>query len=51
MIPDVTQLLETAGLPMLLAAAFGGGLVLSATPFARLGSSTSTLTFERSIGL
>jgi len=31
-IPDVTQLLETAGLPMLLAAAFGGGLVLSATP-------------------
>lgn len=32
MIPDVTQLLETAGLPALLAAAFGGGLVLSATP-------------------
>ena len=32
MIPDVTRLLETAGLPMLLAAAFGGGLVLSATP-------------------
>lgn len=32
MIPDVAQLLETAGLPTLLAAAFGGGLVLSATP-------------------
>ncbi len=30
--PDVASLLETAGLPTLLAAAFGGGLVLSATP-------------------
>jgi thiol:disulfide interchange protein DsbD len=30
--PDVTSLLETAGLPALLAVAFGGGLVLSATP-------------------
>ncbi|MGH7338190.1 MAG: cytochrome c biogenesis protein CcdA, partial [Myxococcota bacterium] len=32
MIPDVAQLLETAGLPALLAAAFGSGLLLSATP-------------------
>lgn len=32
MIPDVAQILETAGLPTLLAAAFGGGLLLSATP-------------------
>ena len=32
MIPDVASFLETAGLPTLLAAAFGGGLVLSATP-------------------
>jgi thiol:disulfide interchange protein DsbD len=30
--PDVASLLETASLPTLLAAAFGGGLVLSATP-------------------
>jgi len=30
--PDVARLLETAGLPALLATAFGGGLVLSATP-------------------
>jgi thiol:disulfide interchange protein DsbD len=29
---DMVQLLETAGLPVLLAAAFGSGLVLSATP-------------------
>lgn len=32
MIPDVTALVETAGLATLLAAAFGGGLLLSATP-------------------
>ncbi len=32
MTPDVAQLLETAGLPALLAAAFSGGLLLSATP-------------------
>ena len=32
MTPDVTSLLETASLPALLAAAFAGGLVLSATP-------------------
>jgi len=31
-IPDVAQLLGSAGLPTLLAVAFGGGLVLSATP-------------------
>jgi thiol:disulfide interchange protein DsbD len=31
-IPDVTALVETAGLATLLAAAFGGGLLLSATP-------------------
>jgi thiol:disulfide interchange protein DsbD len=30
--PDVQQLVATAGLPTLFAAAFGGGLVLSATP-------------------
>lgn len=32
MTPDVAQLVATAGLPTLLVAAFGGGLVLSATP-------------------
>lgn len=32
MTPDVAALLDSAGLPALLAAAFGGGLVLSATP-------------------
>lgn len=32
MIPDVTMGVETAGLATLLAAAFGGGLLLSATP-------------------
>jgi len=31
-IPDVAGLLDTAGLPALVAAAFGGGLVLSVTP-------------------
>jgi thiol:disulfide interchange protein DsbD len=31
-IPDVARLLETGGLPALLAAAFAGGLVLAATP-------------------
>jgi len=31
-IPDVARLLETAGLPTIVAAAFGGGLLLSATP-------------------
>ena len=32
MTPDVTQLLETMGLPSLLALAFGGGVLLSLTP-------------------
>lgn len=32
MTPDLTQLLETMGLPSLLALAFGGGVLLSLTP-------------------